>query len=225
MLQALAHQVWHVQHDFTVNRLPISSRMTVVRLADGSLWLHSPVPLGTEQREALLQLGPVRFIVAPNKLHHLFLMRCAQAFPEALVFGAPGLRQKRPDIQGLNDLPPPAQVPWAGELQSLVFEGIPAANETVWFHTPSATLIVTDLLQWWQGPLPFAARLYARLTGVRQRLAVPITVRGLVRDREAARRSARQIMQWPFERVVTAHNAAVEQQPREAVQRALQHWL
>jgi hypothetical protein len=225
MLQPLAHQLWHVQHEFSVNHLPISSRMTIARLADGGLWLHSPVPLRPDQREALLQLGPVRFIVAPSKAHHLFLTQCMQAFPDAQVFGAPGLRQKRPDIKALNDLPSPAEAPWAGELQSFVFEGIPAANETVWFHAPSATLIVTDLLQWWQGPLPLPARLYARLTRVRQGLGVPLTVRGLVRDRAAAQRSARQIMQWPFERVVTAHNAVVESHAREDVRRALQHWL
>ena len=225
MLQVLADQIWYAQHDFTVNRLPLSSRMTVVRLADGGLWLHSPVPAVPELREALSRLGPVRFIVAPSKAHHLFLAQCAQAFPEAQVFGAPGLKQKRPDIAMLKDLPAPAQAPWASELQSLVVEGIPAANETVWFHTPSATLIVTDLLQWWKGPLPFTARLYARLTGVRHGLGVPLTVRGLVRDRKAVQRSARQIMQWPFVRVVTAHNAIVEWQPREMVQRALQRWL
>ncbi len=225
MIEALAHQLWHVQHAFTVNRLPISSRMTVVRLADGGLWLHSPVPLRPEQREALLQLGPVRFIVAPSKAHHLFLLQCAQAFPEAQLFGAPGLRQKRPDIETLNDLPSPTQAPWTGELQSFVFDGIPAANETVWFHTPSATLIVTDLLQWWQGPLPLSTRLYATLTGVRRRLGVPLTVQSLVRDRRAVQRSARQIMQWPFERVVTAHNAVVDVHAHEVVRRALQRWL
>jgi hypothetical protein len=67
--------------------------------------------------------------------------------------------------------------------------------------------------------------LYARLTGVRHGLGVPLTVRGLVRDRNAAQRSARQIMQWPFERVVTAHNAVVEVHAQEVVRRALQCWL
>jgi hypothetical protein len=56
-------------------------------------------------------------------------------------------------------------------------------------------------------------------------LGVPVTVRGLVRDRNAAQRSARRIMQWPFERVVTAHNAVVEVHAQEVVRRALQCWL
>ena len=30
-------------HHFSVNGLPLTSRMIVVRLTDGELWLHSPV--------------------------------------------------------------------------------------------------------------------------------------------------------------------------------------
>jgi hypothetical protein len=39
---------------------------TVVRLDDGSLLLHSPAPANAEISEALLALGPVRWLVVPN---------------------------------------------------------------------------------------------------------------------------------------------------------------
>ena len=80
----------------------------------------------------------------------------------------------------------------------------------VWFHRPSATLIVTDLLQWMAGDLAWSTRAYATLTGVRRQLAVPLTVRALVRDRRAAARSAERVLRWPFERVVMAHNQVVD---------------
>lgn len=225
MIPRLADGLWHVPHTFKVNGLPVTTHMTVARLADGGLWLHSPVPLSSGQQAAIEALGPVRHIVAPSKTHHLFLADCARAFPAATLHGAPGLPAKRPDVAGLRELSMQAGGPWAGELEGLLFEGIPFANETLWFHHRTRTLIVTDLLQWWPGSIALPARLYARLTGVRQQLAVPRTVRLLVRDHEAARRSARRILDWPFERVTVAHHAVVERDARQQVERALSCWL
>jgi hypothetical protein len=109
---------------------------------------------------------------------------------------------------------------WSYDLEEVFFDGIPLGNETVWFHKPSRTLILTDLCQWWQGDLGFAAKVYARLTGVRKRLAVPRTIRMIVKNRQAAEASAQKILQWPFERVVVAHNSIVEENAYEAVKLA-----
>src|SRR5471030_1160381 len=103
MLKAIAPDIWHLQHDFVASGLRVSSRMTVVRLHDSSLWLHSPVPLSTEVRSELATLGEVRYIVAPSKTHHLFASKCLAAFPGATLFGAPGLRQKRPDLTAMRE--------------------------------------------------------------------------------------------------------------------------
>ena len=94
-------------------------------------------------------------------------------------------------------------------------------DHSVWFHRPSATLIVTDLLQWMAGDLPWPTRAYATLTGVRSQLAVPLTVRALVRDRAAAARSAERLLRWPFTRVVVAHNCVIDTDARAQVARAL----
>lgn len=220
MLNAIAPDIWHVQHNFTVNGLPVSSRMTIVRLSNGGLWLHSPVPLDAHDRAQLEALGKVEYIVAPSKTHHLFVSDCVAHFPGAKLFGAPGLSVKRPDLVNMTELVPGAKREWSGELDEVFFDGIPLGNETVWFHKPSKTLIVTDLCQWWQGDLPFAAKAYAHLTGVRKRLAVPRTIRMIVKNRQAARASAQKILQWPFERVTVAHNAIVEEHAYASVKQA-----
>jgi len=181
------------------------------------------MPPGSSLLEQLQALGTVAFIVAPNKMHHLFLAPCTQTFPNARVYGPKGLGQKRPDLAArrLRELPA-ADVPeWLPDLEHLAFEGIPAGNESVWFHRPSATLIVTDLLQWMAGDLPWSTRAYATLTGVRRQLAVPLTVRALVRDRRAAARSAERVLRWPFERVVTAHNQVLDNHAYAQVKQAL----
>lgn len=210
MLQPIDDNLWHATHAFTANGLPITTRMTVVRLPGRKLLLHSPIPLNDGLLGQVEALGCVAFIVAPNKMHHLFLAPCAAAFPGAVVYGPRGLRKKRPNLGAMRELPPGEVPEWGPDLEHLAFEGIPAGNESVWFHRPTATLVVTDLLQWMRGDLPWATRAYAALTGVRRGLAVPWTVRALVRDRAAAARSAERVLRWPFTRVVTAHNAIVD---------------
>jgi hypothetical protein len=220
MLKAIASDIWHVQHGFITGGLRVSSRMTVVRLTDSSLWLHSPVPLSAEDRAQLATIGKVRYIVAPSKTHHLFMAECARAFPDAKLFGAPGLLRKRPDLHGMRELGRSVEPEWREDLDQIFFDGIPFGNESVWFHKTSGTLIVTDLCQWWQGDLPLGARMYASLTGVRAKLGVPRTIRLLVKDRQAAQASAKRILAWPFTRVVVAHNAIIEEDVHRKVEDA-----
>ncbi|SDI75069.1 DUF4336 domain-containing protein [Paraburkholderia phenazinium] len=222
MLKPITNDLWHLQHQFVASGLSVSSRMTVVRLRDASLWLHSPVPLTAEVCAELAALGTVRYIVAPSKAHHLFAGDCAAQFPDAILFGAPGLQSKRPDLKPMRELSRTVEPEWAGDLEQIFFDGIPFGNETVWFHKHSRTLIVTDLCQWWQGELPFAAKAFAALTGVRNRLAVPRTIRMLVKNREAARASAERILALPFERLIVAHNSIVEDDAHRTVRKAFE---
>jgi hypothetical protein len=220
MLEEIAPQIWYTTHAFTVNGVPTTTRMTVVRLHGKHLWLHSPVPIDTTLRRELMALGEVRYIVAPSKVHHLFAGECADLFPQARLFGAPGLREKRKDLTRMEDLPAAHGMDWWPDLDYVLFEGIPLANETDWFHTPSGTLILTDVCQWWRGDLPWQADWYARLTGVRHQLNLPHTVRLLTRNKLAARASAQRILQWPIKRVIVAHNAIIEHDAHAALTKA-----
>jgi Domain of unknown function (DUF4336) len=224
VLHLLAENLWHAQCTFTANGVPISSRMTVARLPGSRLWLHSPIPIDRSLRRDIEALGTVRYVVAPCKMHHLFVADCAAAFPQAELFGAPGLRAKRRDLATMQELPPAASAPWHPDLEHLQIDGIPIGNETVWFHRPSETLIVTDLVQWWQGDLAWPSACYAWLTGVRRRLAVPRTVRAFVRDREALRLSTDRMLAWPFSRIVMAHSAVIETDARAQLVQALEVW-
>ena len=98
--------------------------------------------------------------------------------------------------------------------------GFPYANETVFYHKASRTMIMTDLCQWWTGELNMLGKLYAGVTGVRGRLQVPRTIRSAVRDPKAFAASARSMLAWPFERVIVAHDAIVDEGAHAAVERA-----
>jgi hypothetical protein len=220
MLIQIAPDLWHMERGFKAAGLPVSSRMTVVRFKDGRLWLHSPVRFSTTVAEQLRGLGKVAWIVAPNRMHHLFARHAQRMFPQAALLGAPGLAAKRPDLEGLVELGDSVPPEWQDELDQVLIGGMPFVNEVAFFHKASNTLIMTDVLQCWTDKLPWNAKLYARLTGVRSHLDVPRTVRLVTRDKGLAAASARRILAWPFTRVIMAHNAIVEHEAHALVERA-----
>jgi hypothetical protein len=210
-LLQIDRDLWHAEHSFRAFGIAVSTRMTVVRLTDGALWLHSPIPISKDLQRQIDALGPVRFIVAPNRYHHLYAGHALQLYREATLFAAPGLRRKRPDIEKLLELEPATRRPWDADLDEVFFDGVPILSESVWLHRASGTLIATDVLQCLSGDLPLSARLYGRLQGVRSCLAVPRTLRFTTRDRVATRRSVQAILQWPVKRAVIAHNVILDE--------------
>lgn len=221
MLVSIAPGIWHAQRGLTVAGIAMTSRMTVVQLAGGGLWLHSPILLDDTLRTALDAIGPVQYIVAPNKAHHLFARKALAMYPQAQLFGAPGLQEKRPDLAPMTALTPTAPPQWAADIDQVFIGGIPIVNETVFLHRASGSAIFTDVCQMWTGPLGWKATLAGHLTGVRNRLAVPRTVRFMVRDKAAFRASAQQVLAWPVKRVLVAHNSVVEGGAHAALTKAL----
>lgn len=220
MLTPIAPGIWHAQRDMRVAGMTMNARMTVVQLADGGLWLHSPVLVDDALRAQLDAIGPVRYIVAPNKAHHLFAKKCLALYPQAHLFGAPGLEEKRPDLT-MTTLAAAAPPEWAGQIDQVFMAGIPLLNETVFFHVASGAAIFTDVCQKWTRPMGWKEALFARLTGVRNTLTVPRTIRLLVKDKAAARTSALQVLAWPVQRVVVAHDSVVETDAHAALKQAL----
>ncbi len=202
----------------------VGSRMTVVRLSDGSLFIHSPVKLDDGTRAELDALGAVRFVVSPNKLHHLFMGDYAVAYPEARLFASPGLARRRRDLEfhgELTDVPDDA---WAADLDQTIFRGHPWLQEVVFFHRRSGTLLVADILQNFHAESPFLTRLYARVDGLYERPGFPRDFRFTLTDRSAARRSVERILGWQFQRIVLAHGRVVHAEGKGALEQAF-GWL
>ena len=47
----------------------LPTRMIVVKLGDGSLWINSPVAVSRETLDQIDVIGPGRYLVAPTALH------------------------------------------------------------------------------------------------------------------------------------------------------------
>ena len=210
MLRPLDEDIWIADASLRFGGIEVGARMTVVRLPDGRILLHSPIAASDALVGGIEKLGPVAFLVAPNRVHHLYVAEWTRACPDAALFVAPGLDTKRPDlaIAGvLGDSPEPG---WAAVLDQVVLRGIPFTNEVVFFHRPTATLIATDLAFNVGPSSPFATRLFFHLLRTYDRLSPTFLERFLVRDRPAFRAALERILAWPFERVVVAHGDVKE---------------
>ena len=210
----------------TVAGFRYPTRMAVMRLRDGTLFLWSPVALSRELRGAVEALGEVRHLIAPNGLHDRFLGEWQRAFPHAALHAPPGLAGRHPDLRFARDLADGPGFAWDGEIDQLAIPGNRITTELVFFHQASRTLLFTDLIQhfprgWFAGWRAVVARLDG-MTAPEPR--VPRKFRYAFSDRSAARSAVRRIPDWPAEKLVIAHGPPVEQDARAAVANAFR-WL
>ena len=218
-------QLWVKTVPLNFLGLKVGARMTVIRLGDGGLFLHSPTRLDAATRSAVEGLGPVRHVIAPNRFHHLFVEDYLRAYAQARFYAAPGLAEKRRDLRFdavLGDEAPPA---WADELDQLLIRGIPRFNEVVFHHRASRTLILTDLLFNIQEESPFSLRAVTRIAGVYGRPSMaPDMRRFQIKDRPAFAHSIERLLAWDVERIVLAHGRVIAGDGRQALREAFA-WL
>lgn len=193
--------------------------MTVIALADGGLLLYSPVRLEHDLRRELTELGDVRFVIAPNRMHHLYVADYFTAFPDALIYGAPTLARKRPNLHFHRIIGAEAP-PWTPDFDQYVFE--PGLDELVILHRATRTLILTDLVTNIQRAKSVGGGLILRLDGIYQRCAMPRAIALALRLAygEAARSALREILRWDFGRVIMAHGEVLETDAHARLARA-----
>ena len=99
------------------------TRMAVIRLSDGNLFVWSPIALSDSLRASIDAPRPGTHLVSPNALHHLFLDEWKSAFPAARVFATPRLRRKRKDLTIDAELGDAAERDWATDIDQVVMHG------------------------------------------------------------------------------------------------------
>ncbi len=223
-LRAVDQDLWIATDPTHILGMPLTATMTVVRLADGELLIHSPIALTEARRTAVTALGRVAHIYAPNTFHHRWAQAWADAFPDAMVHAPVGLLEKRPDLRvnRRHDAPLPAVL--APALEEVAVQGF-LLEEAVLFHRASRTLIVADLVHNIGRPREWWTRLYAGSMGFYGRVAISRLIRWTAfNDKAAARGSLDEILALPIERIVVGHGAPVEHDARAALLNAYR-WL
>jgi len=202
---------------------PYPTRMAVARLADGSAWVWSPIALEPELERALDAVGPVRHIVSPNKIHHLFLAQWAARWPEARLFAPPGLAARKPELHFHGELGEEPDPAWAEQIDQVLFRGSLFLQEVAFFHRPSRTAILGDLVQrhdparmtGWKG-------LLMRLDGlVGEHGSTPRDWRASFLRRGPTRAARARVLAWKPEQLVIAHGACAKGHATPLLARAL----
>ena len=164
--------IWIVEGDI-VNffGFPYPTRSVVVKLASGDLWVWSPVALTDKLKTELEVLGPVRHLISPNKLHHLYLQDWIKEFPDVQVWGPESTVKKRKDLIFQVPLTDEEPSSWKDEIDQYWINGSFFIDEMIFFHKESKTAILADLSQnfsedflkkhwsWWK-------RIFAQMWGI-----------------------------------------------------------
>lgn len=205
-----------------------TTRMTVVKLADGSLWVDSPVSVPYDTLRCITELGPVRYLVAATPRHVWRLDAWHALFPEAQLW-APRptpftLKKGRLPFTGiLGDEPPQA---WAADLDQLAFKGNPLIEEILFLHRQSRTVILDDLIQihpMLEGK-PFRNALFKLAGAASPHGGVGLDIRLSFIHRNLARRSLDRLLSWDFDKLIIAHGMCIEKDAKPFVERAFR-WL
>ena len=223
-------KIYIVEYPIHFMGMELFSRMTVVRLDDGKLWVHSPCKPDAQLKSEIDKLGEVTYIIAPGTFHHLYVSDFQSCYPDAESFLCPGLEKKRPDLRFdwiLGNRPDPR---WASAFDQVVIQGTRIISEVAFVHKDSKTLILVDLLEnigddytheaglllkfWWKAVFhmwnnPKAAPEYQAGWG----------------DREVVRKGLEKILSWDFDRIILAHGNLVESNARAVLIKAWENVL
>ncbi len=212
ILNKVAENIWTIEGDVvSFYGLPYPTRMTVVRLSNDDLWIHSPVKISNNLIDVILELGEVKYLIAPNNLHHLFLADWVKRFPNAFSYSPPGLVKKRKDITFSKELGMQSEDEWSPEIDQTIFKGSPF-KEVVFFHRNSKTVIFADLIEnfkpeffnRWQ-------RMVGKFAGILSPHGkAPLDFRlSFAFGKNKAKKSLSIIMEWNPENIIISHGECI----------------
>jgi hypothetical protein len=210
-------------------KFPFSTRATILRVRGDSLLVHSPTPLVPTLRAGIERIGTPKWIVGPNRLHYWWIAEWRAAYPDAAVYLAPEMkRQAGPRLNfAWEPLERDSGYPWDDQIETLAVSGS-YMTEFEFFHRPSRTLVLTDLIENFETEkLETAAmRFWTWIGGVRApNGAMPRDMRvSFSRHRRELKAAILKMMDWNPERIILAHGRWYESNGRAELRRAFR-WI
>lgn len=220
--------LWLVEYFVSLGGARINARMTVIKLRDESVVLHSPCAFDAALTEEVSTLGRVAAIIAPGNFHWLNVRSCQRAFPDAVTYACPGTEKRAKGVDFdtvLSDHPPDL---WARELSQVLVQGTRIMREVAFFHHASKTLILVDLIENVTAAT-HGTNLYLRLLfralGMWNTPTPAPEYRLGWGDKSLVRESMKRILEWDFERVVVSHGDVITHDAKRVVTEAWQKLL
>lgn len=232
-LKAIAENVWIVDGPLIkfgppLVKMPFPTRMTVIRLKDG-LFIHSPTHLTEDLKAQIETLGPVRWIIGPNRIHYWWIPYWHAAFPDAEIWLAPRILEQAGEHIDFDtqEIAGETGYPWDSEIRTLPVSG-DYMTEVEFFHPESSTLILTDFIENFEPERQegWFMRVVTRLGGVAAPYgSMPRDMRVTFRRQKSQLKAAiEKMIDWNPKRVIIAHGKWFEQEGAAELKRAFS-WI
>lgn len=214
-------------------RVKIGGRGTIVKLATGNSVIFSPTALTNTVRKEVDALGPVKYIVALDQEHHIFLEEWNKAYPQAKVVGPESLPELRKKQQYFA-IPDAIWTSAAKGTKVVVDEEFDnefdveyvsahVNKEIVVNHRPSKTLIEADLIFNLPATEQFSKSGVSPTAGFLTKLFVnvnqtknPLWQQRFIwylaggQDRPSFNKSMGVIDGWDFDRIIPCHGDIIQ---------------
>lgn len=210
MLALIDKNIWTFYQDLVLLGIPVGARMSLVEVNEGELLAISPIKMTDSVLRQIKEAGEIKWIVAPNSFHHMYVNGCQRAFPEAMSFAPRSLLKKRTDLTFTGVIENGAKYPWDEVLQTHLYEPSSSFSEAMFFHNDSGTLIVTDFLFNLKDPKTWYLKLATRALNMSGELRIGRLMKWVSRDASEVGRVLEKVREWKPRRLILAHGDLVE---------------
>lgn len=230
MLREIDKNIWVAEQPLRYFGLDVGTRMTVIRLTNNELVVISPIQVDNETIDQLNEIGDVSHIIAPNLYHYLFTSNFKALYPKAMLWAAPGLESKRPELPIDRTIQDGS---FLDEVEHLLFDGFKTfglsgaspLNEGVFFHLESQTLILTDTAFHFDETFPLLTQLVARSIGGYKNLSPSLLERFATQETDKVKQAVQKVLAWDFERVIMAHGSIIENDAKQRFREGYEWFL
>ncbi|QRV73494.1 hypothetical protein RhiJN_01508 [Ceratobasidium sp. AG-Ba] len=234
VIREVAPNLWTFSVPFSrFNIFPVGGRSTAVKLESGDVWLLASTPADDATKTKLSEIGPVKYIIGADAVHHLYLNEYKKLYPDAKVIGVPGLVAKKEGVLKFDGVygqdPAGTKYGYEPEIQACYFSGF--QNQDVAFlHTASKTLIQADLLfnlpakeQYQNSKSSGKFPIFGTLGPMMRAHKTFVWSAG--KDKAAMARDARTVAGWDFDRIIPCHGDVIEKGGNAAWREAYKWYL
>ncbi|TLU66295.1 DUF4336 domain-containing protein [Thalassotalea litorea] len=186
----------------------LQTRMAVIKADNNQLLIYSPIFLTDQIKQSLADLGTVTWIIAPNKIHNQGLADYIEAFPDAKIFAAPGLKERCPQLKVDNVLHGYQANFLSPDIDMITTQGNSFFSEVLLLHKPSKTLIVADFIENMTKTTTSMLWLF-KLFGVREKPMSSPEFRMYTTNAQQAQEALEIVDSWDFQQIFLCHGELI----------------
>ncbi|ATC65249.1 hypothetical protein CMV30_15525 [Nibricoccus aquaticus] len=221
-LELIADDVWTDHEPMRFAGLPLGRRVTAIRTQADEVVVFSPLSWSHARQAELEALGKVSLMVVPSRWHDRYFDQYMDKLPGCRFAGSAGVRANH---ESWNLVPLESCAETLREFEWYTLPGMPSVEETVFFHRPSRTLVLADVLFNLGLGETMTTRLLFRLAGIGPSPGPSRLEKFLIRDRRAFAEGWRRVLAWDVARIAVGHGQVIDREAKRVLREAYAYLL